>query len=848
MPAPLLDDGLPIHAVLPQLLAALRAGPSAVLIAPPGAGKTTAVAPALLAQPWCNGTVILLSPRRVAARAAAERMAELLGEQPGDTVGYLTRLDSKRSARTRILVMTEAIFVATILGDPELSGVSAVLFDEAHERHLDSDLGLALAIEAQGVLREDLRVVVMSATLDGARFAAVIGDAPVIESEGKAHPLTIRWLGARPDLRPEQAMANAVAEAWRTEQGDILAFLPGVRDIERTADLLNERLPQALVLPLHGQVEPAGQRAAIRRDGQGRRRVVLATSIAETSLTLDGVSVVVDAGLSRRAEFDKTADVTRLVTHRASQAAAAQRAGRAGRQGPGVAYRLWEEAAHAGRPAFDPPEMLTSDLAPLALTLAQWGAGDPADMAWIDPPPEAAMAAARAQLQALGALDLTGRITAHGRAMARLPMEPALAHMLLFAARHGVADDAAKLALLLQERGLGGKGEDLGHRLDRWDRERGGRAEASRKLAARWEANAARALRQAQDERGSGARTVRPEPVEGHAPPPVSSGKTAPPLAVLLAEAFPDRIARARSASGEEWLSSGGRGYRLDPASPLATARWLVIGDAQGEAKGARIMAALVLDEADIARWLPHRLAERHTLDWNADEARVEARLERRLGAIVLARVPDPSPDPKAVTALLLARVRSDGLALLPLGAGAKALIERARHAGIAALSSPALLDDLEQWLAPLLTAKRDFSIGGGKLHEALLNRLDWNEQQALDKLAPAEFRSPAGTTHAIDYAHEGGPAVELRVQALFGLDRHPTIGQPPIPLLLSLTSPGGRPIQTTADLPGFWRGSWRDVVKDMKGRYPRHRWPDTPWTEDPSLKTRNAFEASKRT
>jgi ATP-dependent helicase HrpB len=844
------------------LLAALRGGPSAVLIAPPGAGKTTAVAPALLAEPWCSGTVILLSPRRVAARAAAERMAETMGEQPGETVGYLTRLDSKRSARTRILVMTEAIFVATILGDPELSGVSAVLFDEAHERHLDSDLGLALAIEAQGVLREDLRVLVMSATLDGARFASVIGNAPVIESEGKAHPLTIRWLGARPDLRTEQAMANAVAEAWRAERGDILAFLPGVRDIERTADLLKERLPQALILPLHGQVEPAGQRAAIRRDPQGRRRIVLATSIAETSLTLDGVSVVVDAGLSRRAEFDKVAGVTRLVTHRASQAAAAQRAGRAGRQGPGVAYRLWEEAAHAGRPAFDPPEMLTSDLTPLALTLAQWGAGDPADMAWIDPPPTAAMAAARAQLQALDALDDAGRITAHGGAMARLPMEPALAHMLLFAARHGVADDAAKLALLLQERGLGGKGEDLSHRLDRWDRERGGRAEASRKLAARWEASAARALRQAQDERGLGNTavgkppshtSVRPEVLslskgEGRAPPPVPGGKSTPPLAILLAEAFPDRIARARSATGEEWLSSGGRGYRLDPASPLATARWLVIGDAQGEAKGARIMAALAFDEADIPQWLPHRLAERHTLDWNAAEARVEARLERRLGAIVLTRVPDPSPDPKAVTALLLAQVRTNGLALLPLGTSAAALIERARHAGIATLSPSALLDDLDQWLAPLLTGKRDFSIAAGKLHEALLNRLDWNERQTLDKLAPPEFRSPAGTTHAIDYAHEGGPAVELRVQALFGLDRHPTIGQPPIPLLLSLTSPGGRPIQTTADLPGFWRGSWRDVVKDMKGRYPRHRWPDTPWTEDPSLKTRNAFEASKRT
>src|SRR6185312_6861025 len=358
---------LPIHAVLPDLLAALRDGAGAVLVAPPGAGKTTAVAPALLDQPWCTGTVILTSPRRVAARAAAERIAELLGEPVGQTVGYLTRLDSKRSAATRILVVTEAIFVSRILEDQELSGVSAVLFDEAHERHLDSDLGLALALESRGVLREDLRVVVMSATIDGARFARLLGEnAPVIESEGRAHPLRIEWLGSRPELRTDEAMASAVLRAWREEEGDILAFLPGVGEIERTRERLAQhfsgRLPEVPILPLHGQVDPAAQRAAIRRDPQGRRRIVLATAIAETSITLEGVSVVVDAGLSRRAEYDLAAGVTHLVTHRASQAAAAQRAGRALRQGPGVAYRLWEEAAHPGRAPFDPPEMLTSDL------------------------------------------------------------------------------------------------------------------------------------------------------------------------------------------------------------------------------------------------------------------------------------------------------------------------------------------------------------------------------------------------------------------------------------------------------------------------------------------------------
>lgn len=818
-------SNLPIHAVLPDLLSALRARQSAVLIAPPGAGKTTAVAPALLAEPWCTGQVIVLSPRRVAARAAAERMAELLGEEAGGTIGYVTRLDAKRSAKTRVLVMTEAIFVATILGDPELSGTSAVLFDEAHERHLDSDVGLALAIEAQGVLREDLRLVVMSATIDGSRFAALLDGAPVIESAGKAHLLTIKWLGTRPDVKIEPAMASAIQTAWRDETGDILAFLPGVAQIERTAALLAERLPTALVLPLHGQVEPAAQRTAIKRDSQGRRRIVLATSIAETSLTLDGVSVVVDAGLSRRAEFDKAAGVTRLITTRASQASAAQRAGRAARQGPGVAYRLWEEAAHAGRPAFDPPEVTTSDLAPLALTLAQWGAGDPVAMAWLDAPPVPALSAAKAALQALGALDGEGRITPHGQAMARLSMEPALAHMLLFAAERGQANEAARLALLLQERGLGGRGEDLGRRLDRWAGERGNRADASRKLAARWADTAAKVLRHTA---------------------PAAAGKPAVPTAILLAEAFPDRIARARSASGEEWQSTGGRGYRLDPVSPLATAKWLVIGDAQGEAKGARITAAMALEEAEVLRHLSHRMDERHSLSWNATEGRVEARLERRLGSIVLARVPDPKPDPDAVVALLIAQVRDIGLSLLPLSDASKALIERAGYAGLQALSEAGLRDTSEAWLAPLLIGRRDFALSPGKLHEALLSRLDWSERQELERLAPAEYRSPAGTTHAIDYAHEGGPCVELRVQALFGIDRHPCVGQPPRPLLLSLTSPGGKPIQTTADLPGFWRGSWKDVCKDMKGRYPRHRWPEEPWTEDPSLKTKNAFNRSR--
>ncbi|HTN15145.1 MAG TPA: ATP-dependent helicase HrpB [Sphingomonadaceae bacterium] len=834
---------LPIHAVLPELLGALRANNCAVLIAPPGAGKTTSVAPALLGEEWCTGKVILLSPRRVAARAAAERMAELLGEKPGETVGYLTRLDSKMSGKTRIVVMTEAIFVAQILDDPELSGVSAVLFDEAHERHLDSDLGLALAVESQQVLREDLRLIVMSATIDGTRFADLLNNAPVVESEGKAYPLRIEWRGARPELRIEDAMTSAILAAWREEQGDILAFLPGVGEIERTRERLAEKLPNVPILPLHGQVEPQGQRVAIKRDSEGRRRIVLATSIAETSLTLDGVSVVVDCGLSRRAEFDLAAGVTHLVTTRSSQASAAQRAGRAARQGPGVAYRLWEEGAHAGRPAFDPPEMLTADLAPLVLTLAQWGAGDPAAMAWIDPPPAAALSAARGRLVGLGALDGEGRITDFGRKLAQLPMEPPLAAMVLFGAQAGDARGAARLALLLQERGLGGRSEDLAQRLSRWNGDRSLRAEVSRKLADGWAKRATGLTKTA---------PAQPEPVEGHAKvaapsstdgarPSTGSGRAeVVDLGVLLARALPDNLARRRDASGESWISAGGRGYTLDPASPLARAEWLAIGDAQGRAQAARITAAWPLTSEEVERDLARMIERRSVLNWNAAEGRVEARLERRLGAITLASGPDPRPDPKAVAALLVDKARENLADILP-----KTLIGRARHAGLAALSFEVLAEDAGEWLSPLLEKRRDLDLPRGALVEALLNRLDWDSRQKLDRLAPREWTSPAGTHHAIDYDADGGPSVEVRVQALFGLDRHPTIGQPPQPLLLQLTSPGGRPVQATRDLPAFWRGSWRDVVKDMKGRYPKHRWPDEPWTEAPSLKTKNAFNAS---
>ncbi len=808
---------LPIETVLPDVLAALDETGSAVLVAPPGAGKTTAVAPALLDQPWCTGQIIVTSPRRVAARAAAERMAQMLGEQPGETVGYLTRMDSRQTARTRILVVTEAIFVNRILEDAELEGVSAVLFDEAHERHLDSDLGLALTLESRAVLREDLRVCVMSATIDGARFARLLGDeARVIESEGKAYPLRTEWLGARPELRIEDAVADAVMTAWRAEEGDVLAFLPGLGEIERVRERLEARLPGTPILPLHGQVQPADQRAAIARDPQGRRRIVLASAIAETSLTLDGVRVVVDSGLARRAEYDRAAGTTHLVTHSASQAASAQRAGRAARQGPGAAYRLWREAGHAGRAPFDPPEMETADLAPLVLALAQWGTADPASLQWLDPPPAASVAAARGKLAKLGALDEQGRITQWGRKVAALPMDPVSAAAVLFGAQAGFPQEAARLVLLAQERGLGGRGEDLLARLARWNGDRGKRADASRKLAQRWARAAEKLLGGAGDWGGS-------EPANGP---------------ICLALANPDNIARKRSPSGEHWISAGGRGYSLDPASPLARAQWLVIADAQGQAKGARISAAAELAQQDIETALGHMIESRSVLEWNESAQRIEARHERRLGAIRLASGPDSAPDPAAIVDMLVEKAGERLGTLLP-----PELLARAGFAEIAALSRSALVERAADWLAPLLAGRRDLDLPPARYGEAALGLLDWDARQRLDKAAPREFVSPAGTSHRIDYSGDDAPSVEVRVQALFGLDRQPIIGE--TPLLMKLTSPAGRPIQSTRDLPGFWRGSWADVAKEMKGRYPKHRWPDQPWLEKPSLKTKNAFSKS---
>ncbi|MEP3420172.1 MAG: ATP-dependent helicase HrpB [Erythrobacter sp.] len=817
-----MSPDLPIYAVLPALRDALsRAGAgggSAVLIAPPGAGKTTAIAPALLNEAWCTGQIILTSPRRVAARAAAERMAEMLGERPGETIGYMTRLDSKSSAKTRVLVVTEAILVNRLIDDPELPGVSAILFDEAHERHLDSDLGLALALESRDVVREDLRILVMSATIDGGRFADLLGDdAPIIESEGRGFPLTIKWFGANPTQRIEEQVAAAVMAAWRDEKGDILAFLPGVGEIERTRERLEAKLPDTPIMPLHGQVDPAGQRAAIRRDDRGRRRIVLASAIAETSLTLDGVAVVVDSGLARFAEHDRAAGTTHLVTQRASQAAAAQRAGRAARQEPGIAYRLWEEGGHLGRPDFAPPEIETADLSALLLKLAKWGESDPQALRWLDPPPNASVEAARSNLVALNALKTDGRITEWGVAMASMPMAPRHAAAVIHGARSRCGEDAARLVMLLQERGLGGRGEDLAQRLSRWHGDPSKRAKSAARIAKGWTQSAAKL-----------SLAIRGSAVGNDLEP-----------AECLALARPDFVAKRRDPQGAQWISAGGRGFQLDPASPLARAEWIVIGDAQGQAKGARITAAIELTAAQVEGLFAKQLQERSTARWNPEKKRVEARRERRLGAITLKSGPDPQPDPDLYVGILVEKLLDNLGEYMPPG-----FLERVAFAEIGELSEENLRAQSSIWLEPLLAGRRDLELGPGRLPDAALALLDWETRQRLEVAAPIQFTSAAQTQHRIDYSGDDAPSVEVRVQALFGLDEHPMVGrgQGATPLLLKLTSPAGRPIQSTRDLPGFWRGSWADVAKDMKGRYPKHRWPEQPWTEKPSLKTKNAF------
>jgi len=809
---------LPVAEALPELRATLGEGRNAVLVAPPGAGKTTLVPLVLADEPWAKGgRILVLEPRRLAARAASRRMASMIGEAVGQSVGHAMRMERKFGPNTRVLVVTEGLLARMILDDPELPGVAAVLFDEFHERSLDADFGLALALDIQSALRPDLRLLVMSATLDGARVARLLGDAAVIESKGRAFPVDIRYRDHRPGTPVEQAVADAAASILHEETGSALAFLPGLREIERTAQLLEGRLPADCdIIPLHGGLDGKSQDAAIRPTEPGRRKLVLSTAIAETSVTIDGVRIVIDCGLSRQPVFEPATGLTRLETVRAARASVDQRAGRAGRTEPGIALRLWRAEQTAALPAFAPPEILQADLAELLLACAGFGVANPASLAFLDPPPAPALAEARALLLELDAIDADGRITETGQRVRGLALPVRLAHMLAEAARSGHANEAAELAVLLGERGLGGNDIDLDQRLDRFRREKGARADAARKLAERL-------ARSAGGRERGGMR--------------IGAGQ-------LLIHAYPDRVAKARGEHGRFVLANR-RGGVVDPAHRLAASPFLVVAELQGKAANARIAAAAAVTEEEVRQALgSHIVAARETA-YDAERQTVRVSETVRLGAIVLETRQLPPPKGPEADRAVLDAVRRYGLAILPWGEAPRALRERLAWLRGALgepwpdMSNEVLLASLDDWLGPFLPGQAALSaISGDRLRNALLSRVPFKLQREIDRLAPARYTLPTGNTTALDY-RENDVVLSARVQELYGLTSHPAIADGKVPLLIELLSPAHRPIQTTRDLPGFWAGSWADVRAEMRGRYPKHLWPENPAEAAPTSRAK---------
>jgi ATP-dependent helicase HrpB len=805
------DTSLPIDAVLDDLSGALEAGNAAVLVAPPGAGKTTRVPLALLDAPWLQGKkIIMLEPRRIAARASAERMAKTLGERVGETVGYRVRFGSKISRNTRIEVVTEGIFSRQILDDPELKTIGAVLFDEFHERSLDADMGLALARDAQTGLREDLRILVMSATIDGARIAKLLGDAPVIASEGRAYPVETRYLGRKPDIQLERQMADAIATALRADPGSVLAFLPGAAEIRRTQNFLAERVHDASIeiVPLFGALDAGVQDRAIQPAPKGQRKVVLATSIAETSLTIEGVRIVVDSGVARVPRYEPDIGLTRLETVRASRAAVDQRRGRAGRTEPGICYRLWDEPQTASLPAYTQPEILSADLSTLVLDLAQWGVSDPAQLTFLDPPPAPALKEARGLLGELGALDGDGRITEEGHALRALALPPRLARMIVDSARFGYGEEAAEIAAILTERGLGGDSVDLDHRLDQFRRDRSQRAGSARQLAERWAD---------QVEKSSSAQENEE----------LSTG-------TMLAFAFPDRVARNRGNGS--FVLANGRGASIEQSAALARAPYIAVAELTGTAANGRVLLAAPIAQADIETRFADQIENTDDVSFDRASMSLRGRRKRVLHAITLSEAPftlKPSED--------TARVFADGLVAAGIDRlpWSKALEQwRGRVMFLRAsegdawpdLSDTALAAARASWLMPALfdkTSLKDFS--AGDLSDAVMGLLPWDLRARLDKEAPTHFEAPTGTVLAIDYEAEQGPTIAVRLQELFGLNTHPSVAKGKVPLVLELLSPAQRPVQVTRDLPGFWRGSYLDVRSDLRGRYPRHPWPEDP-------------------
>ncbi|MBK8544575.1 MAG: ATP-dependent helicase HrpB [Caulobacteraceae bacterium] len=806
---------LPVEEVLPQLVAALEARGEAVLVAPPGAGKTTRVAPALLSAGWIKGgKIILLSPRRIAARASAARMAFERGEPVGGTVGYRVRLDSKIGPRTRIEVVTEGVFTRMILDDPELHGVAAVVFDEFHERSLEGDLGLALARDAQSALRPDLRIVVMSATLDAARVASLLGDAPVVVSEGRMFPVRHVYRPRDARARLEDEVAAATRAALAADAGSALVFLPGVREIERTAEQLRATVhdPNVDIRPLYGAMSPGDQDAAISAAPAGRRKVVLATSIAETSLTIEGVRIVVDSGLARRPRYEPALGLTRLETVRASQASITQRAGRAGRLEPGVAWRLWSEGETRALPQFDRPEIMDADLSGLALDLAAWGVADPTTLAWLDPPPAPAWNEAMALLKRIGALDGDGRLTAHGEAVAKLPLPARLAHMVISAARDGEALLAARIAMVLTEQGLGGRSADLRDRLHKFAGERGQRADSARGLA---------------DRIARLAGGARGDANEDHA------GR-------ILAIAYPDRVAKARQGG---FSLANGRAAVIDEASSLLKSPYAVIADMAGAAGRAQVILGAPIEFADIEAMFGAQIETRASATIDPASGALRGRKVRRLGKLVLSEAPLERLSGAELLQALLDVVAETGLGLLDWDDTARQT--RGRVQFMRSLdgdawpdwSDDALVESLNDWLAPALDGVS--SLKSVDVSRALLMSLDYEQRRRLDAEAPAKFETPAGSSLSIDYDSDGGPALDVRLQEMFGEAKHPMIANGRTPLSLRLLSPAHRPVQTTKDLPGFWRGSYAAVRSEMRGRYPKHPWPDDPLSAPPTRRAK---------
>ena len=815
---------LPVDAVLDELAAELAKARSAVLVAPPGAGKTTRVPVSLLEAPWLKGRkIIMLEPRRLAARGAADFMAKSRGEGVGESIGIRARLTSKAGPRTQIEVVTEGVFTRMILDDPGLEKIGAVIFDEYHERSLDADLGLALALDCQRGFREDLRLLVMSATLDGARVAALLGEQTrLIASEGRAFPIETRYLGRSQQARIEDQMADAILKALRAEPGSVLAFLPGQGEIRRLEERLRERLtdPDVVLAPLYGAMDMAAQDRAVAPAPPGTRKVVLATSIAETSLTIEGVRIVVDCGLSRVPRFDADAGVTRLETVRVSRASADQRRGRAGRTEPGVCYRLWDEPQTSSLLAFGEPEIRSADLSGLLLDCAEWGATDPAMLSWLDPPPQAAVLAAREDLVAIGALDASGRLTEQGKRIRNLPLPPRLASMILLAAERGSAGDAADMAAVLVERGLGGVDADLTHRIEGFRRDRGRRADDMRRLAQGW------------------ARTAK-------AGAGTAGAYIGMPLGGILALAFPDRIAKARGAPGQ-FLLANGRGANLDVTHALARAPYLVVAEMQGTAASTRILSAAPVTEAEVLEIGRARIVEADEVTFDREAGALRARRVRRLDAILLNSEPR-SVTPGEASALALAGgMAVIGIARLPWTKVQMQLRDRVAFLRTAEgpewpdLSDAALTVSVREWLAPFVISKTKLSeISADDLGQALDVLLPWNLRRRLEDEAPTHFEAPTGNRHAIDYESAGAPLLSIRVQELFGLKEHPAIANGKLALTLELLSPAHRPIQITKDLPGFWRGSWSAVKSEMKGRYPRHPWPDDPANAAPTARAK---------